>query len=89
MVGSLICAFSDSLAPMLVGRAMQGLAMGFIPVGIAFIREITPPEMAATSIAAMSATLGVGGAIGLPLSAWIVEVGDWHALFWVAAGWPP
>ena len=33
------------------------------------------------SVAAMSATLGVGGAIGLPLSAWIVQTGDWHALF--------
>ena len=86
MVGSLICAFSDTLLPMLVGRGLQGLSMGFIPVGIAFIREFTPPEMATTAIAAMSATLGVGGAIGLPLSAWIVEVGDWHTLFWVAAG---
>ncbi len=41
--------------------------MGFIPVGISLLREITPPAMTATAIAAMSATLGVGGAIGLPL----------------------
>ena len=33
----------------------------------------------------MSATLGVGGAIGLPLSAWIAEDHDWHALFWLSA----
>jgi MFS family permease len=86
LVASVICALSDSLGPMLVGRAMQGLAMGFIPVGISLIREITPPQLSGTAIAAMSATLGVGGAIGLPLSAWIVEVGNWHALFWVATG---
>ena len=86
LVGSVVSALSDSLAPMLVGRGLQGLAMGFIPVGIALIRETVPPHMASTSVAAMSATLGVGGAIGLPLSAWIVDVGDWHALFWVAAG---
>lgn len=82
--GSIVCALSDSLVPMLTGRALQGLAMGFIPVGISLLREILPREMAGTAIAAMSATLGVGGAIGLPLSAWIVQVGDWHALFWVA-----
>ncbi|WP_435747988.1 MFS transporter [Nocardioides sp. SYSU DS0663] len=86
VVGSVVCALSDTLAPMLVGRALQGLAMGFIPVGISLMREIVPPAMAGTSVAAMSATLGVGGAIGLPLSAWIAQVGDWHALFWVAAG---
>ncbi|GAB3780954.1 MFS transporter [Nocardioides ungokensis] len=84
LVGSMVCALSSTLAPMLVGRALQGLAMGFIPVGISLIREITPPDLAATATAAMSATLGVGGAIGLPLSAWIVQAGNWHALFWVA-----
>ncbi len=84
-VGSVVCAMSDSLAPMLAGRALQGLAMGFIPVGISFIREFAPPEMATTAVATMSATLGVGGAIGLPLAAWIADSGDWHALFWVAA----
>ena len=86
LVGSLVCAMSSSLAPMLVGRALQGLAMGFIPVGISFIREFAPPEMASTGVAAMSATLGVGGAIGLPLAAWIADVGNWHVLFLVAAG---
>lgn len=86
VAGSVVCALSSSLAPMLVGRALQGMAMGFIPIGISLIREITPPAMASSSIAAMSATLGVGGAIGLPLSAWIAESGDWHALFWVSTG---
>jgi MFS family permease len=85
VVGSVICAFSSALLPMLVGRALQGVAMGFIPVGISLIREIVPPSMAGSSTAAMSATLGVGGAIGLPLSAWIVEKGNWHLLFWVSA----
>lgn len=84
VAGSLVCALSNSLAPMLVGRLLQGAAMGFIPVGIALMREVTPPRLTATSIAAMSATLGVGGAIGLPLSAWIVEDFSWHALFWVS-----
>ena len=86
VIGSTVCALSDSLAPVLAGRALQGLSMGFIPVGISMMREITPPHMTATAIAAMSATLGVGGAIGLPLSAWIADNWDWHTLFWVSAG---
>ena len=86
LVGSVVCALSSSLVPMLVGRALQGVAMGFIPVAISLIREIVPARMAATSVAAMSATLGVGGAIGLPLAAWIANSGHWHGLFWVGAG---
>ncbi|MDT3445101.1 MULTISPECIES: MFS transporter [unclassified Pseudofrankia] len=84
VAGSLVCALSSTLTPMLVGRALQGVSLGFIPVGISLIREITPPRMAPTALATMSATLGVGGAIGLPLAAWIVHVGSWHTLFWVS-----
>lgn len=84
VVGSVICAFASSLWPMLTGRALQGVAMGLIPVGISLLREITPPHLSSTAIAAMSGTMGVGGAIALPLSATITEYGDWHAIFWVA-----
>ncbi|WGX94945.1 MFS transporter [Nocardioides sp. L-11A] len=86
VLGSLVCALSGTLVPMLAGRLLQGLAMGFIPVGIALLREVTPPRVTPTAMAAMSATLGVGGAIGLPLSAWIVEDFSWHTLFWVSTG---
>jgi MFS family permease len=86
VLGSLVCALSSTLVPMLAGRLLQGFAMGFIPVGIALLREVTPPRLTPTAMAAMSATLGVGGAIGLPLSAWIVEDFSWHTLFWVSTG---
>jgi MFS family permease len=34
----------------------------------------------------MSASLGVGGALGLPAAAFLAERTDWHVLFWTAAG---
>ncbi|MFT4124952.1 MAG: MFS transporter [Gordonia sp. (in: high G+C Gram-positive bacteria)] len=84
VIGSLVCALSSTLIPMIAGRAVQGLAMGFIPVGISLMREVTPPTMTSMAIAAMSATLGVGGSIGLPLSAWIAQSWNWHGLFWTS-----
>jgi len=84
LAGSLLCALSSSLIPVLIGRALQGVAMGYIPVAMSFVREVVPPKMSTTAVAVISATLGVGGALGLPLAAWIAESGDWHALFWVA-----
>ncbi|GAB18460.1 putative major facilitator superfamily transporter [Gordonia effusa NBRC 100432] len=85
VVGSLICAIGSGLLPMIIGRAVQGLAMGFVPLGISLMREVTPPHMTSMAVAAMSATLGVGGAVGLPLSAWVAQQWDWHALFWMSA----
>ncbi|GAA1725202.1 MFS transporter [Aeromicrobium alkaliterrae] len=85
-VGSLIAALSSTLAPFLVGRALQGVAMGYIPVAISLVREVAPKEKAAGAVAAVSATLGVGGALGLPLAAWIAQDYSWHGLFWVSTG---
>ena len=85
VVGSVLCAVSDSLAPTIAGRALQGLATGVIPVGLSFLRDVLPAERVGGAIALVSAALGVGGAVGLPASAAIVQFADWHVLFWAAA----
>jgi len=84
VVGSLVCALSSTLPLMLVGRVLQGIAMGYIPVAISMVREVAPPHLVNTAVASVSATLGVGGALGLPLSAWLAQGHDWHVLFWVS-----
>ncbi len=85
VAGSVVCALSTSVWPMIGGRFLQGIAMGFIPVAISLVREVVPAHMASTAIATLSATMGVGGAIGLPLAAWIAQDYNWHTLFWVSA----
>ncbi|MEV6824179.1 MFS transporter [Amycolatopsis sp. NPDC051102] len=86
VVGSAIGALSDSLVPMVAGRTLQGLAAGVIPLGISIMRDELPAERLGSATALMSASLGVGGALGLPAAALLAENADWHALFWTAAG---
>lgn len=86
LVGSLVCALSSSLGIVLAGRVLQGVAMGFIPVAISMAKEVAPPHMVNTAVAGISATLGVGGALGLPLAAWVAQSHDWHMLFWISTG---
>ncbi|MFI8894846.1 MFS transporter [Streptomyces paradoxus] len=86
VAGSVTAALSDSLAPMIVGRALQGLASGVIPLGISIMRDELPAERLGSATALMSASLGVGGALGLPAAALIADNFDWHALFWASAG---
>ena len=58
--------------------------MGLIPVGISAMRDLLPPEKLGASIALMSASMGIGGALGLPISAAVAEHTSWRALFWGA-----
>lgn len=85
IAGSVIAALSYSLLPMIVGRVVQGLAVGVIPLGISIMRDELPVERLASATALMSASLGVGGALGLPAAAFLAEQSDWHLLFWTSA----
>ncbi|TQS86569.1 MFS transporter, partial [Arthrobacter sp. TS-15] len=53
--------------------------------GISLLRDVVPKEKLGSSIAIMSASMGVGGALGLPFSAAIAENTSWRVLFWVVA----
>ena len=84
--GSVIAASTSSLAPLIVGRGLQGFCIPIIPLGISVLRACVPAERVGPAMGLMSASLGVGGALGLPLSAVIAQHYDWHTLFWFATG---
>lgn len=80
-----VAALPHTVALLIVGRTLQGASMGVIPLGISLLRDTVPAERLGFAVALVSATMGVGGALGMPLSAFVTEHADWHALFWVAA----
>ncbi|MGW6740008.1 MFS transporter [Streptomyces sp. NPDC055025] len=86
VAGSVVCALADSLVPMVIGRALQGMGMGIVPLGISAVRDVVPTERVGSSIALISASLGIGGALGLPIAAAVAENASWRILFWGAAG---
>ena len=86
IAGSALCALAGALTPMIVGRALQGLGMGVVPLGISLLREVVPPERIGSAVATMSASMGIGGAVGLPFAAAIAEYASWRGMFWTFAG---
>lgn len=86
VAGSVIAAVSTGIVGIIVGRTLQGAVTGVVPLGISILRDVLREDRVDAAIALISATLGVGGALGLPISAFITEYSDWHVLFWVAAG---
>lgn len=86
VVGALVSAVTDALLPMIVGRTLQGFAMGAIPLGIGLMRDMLPRERLGSAMALMSSSIGVGGGLALPAAALVAQHADWHVLFYGAAG---
>ncbi|WP_069768840.1 MFS transporter [Streptomyces sp. LUP30] len=85
IIGSVVCAFASDVVTMIVGRGLQGMGMGMVPLGIALLRDVVPAEKLSGSIALVSASMGIGGAIGLPLAAAVAQYANWRVLFWGSA----
>jgi MFS family permease len=84
-VGSLIDAITDTIGPQIVGRAIQGASLAAIPLGISLLSSLLPRERVPSAIALISAMLGVGGSLGLPLAGVVAEHSNFHVLFWITA----
>ncbi|MGD9701028.1 MAG: MFS transporter [Acidimicrobiia bacterium] len=84
-IGCLTSAIASNLLVLVLGRAMQGCGMAVIPLGMSIAKETLPPDKTSHGVALVSATLGIGSGIGLPLAGVLVGWFDWHSVFWVNA----
>ncbi|WP_072805482.1 MFS transporter [Rhodococcoides yunnanense] len=86
LVGTLISAFTHSLAFLIVGRVLQGVSYALFPIALAILRDEMPPHKLVGSMAILSGTLGVGGGFGLVLTGLLTADGaDYHRVFWLTA----
>jgi MFS family permease len=85
VVGSVMAAVGGTFLWVIIGRALQGFSAALIPVGISIMRDELPKEKMGTAVALMSATLGIGSALGLPLAGLLYESLGWESIFWVSA----
>jgi MFS family permease len=85
VIGSVLCGITDNIGLLIVGRAIQGASMAAIPLGISLLSSLLPRDKVGPAIALISAMLGVGGALALPIGGFIGEHADYHWLFWITA----
>jgi MFS family permease len=76
---------STSFLVLVVGRGLQGVGLGLLPVTMSIARSQFPPEKAGRAIATLSVTAAVGAGLGYPLTGLIAQVLDFRAAFWFGA----
>lgn len=85
LCGSVISAVSENFALVLLGRAMQGLSVTVLSLGIGVLRENLDMQRLPMSIGFLTTAQGVGGASGLIFGGMIVDHYNWHWLFAASA----
>ena len=84
-VGSALGALAPDVTTLIVARALQGASLGVVPLGISIMRDVLPEGRVGGGVALMSSSLGIGGAVGLPLTGVVAEHASWRWLFAGAA----
>lgn len=85
LFGSLLAVVSTNLWTLVVGRAFQGTASAVIAIGISVMRDALPADRLNSSVALLSATLGIGSAFGLPMAGVMYGAFGWQSVFWLSA----
>lgn len=84
MAGSAWVAMSPTLNVLVVARSFQAIGGGaVVPVAMAIVADIFPPERRAMGIAAMAAASEAGGLFGPLWGGSLVQVIGWRGLFWI------
>ncbi len=85
LAGCVLSAISTGFVTMVIGRGMQGVGLGLLPVTMAIARSQLSRDGAVRAIATLSVTAAVGAGLGYPLTALIAQVFDVPAAFWFGA----
>src|SRR5260370_957981 len=72
-------------AGMIVGRLIQGIGGGVLPLSFGIIRDEFPKAKVAGAVGVIAALTAAGAGLGIVLAGPIVEALDYHWLFWLPA----
>jgi len=85
LAGCVLSAVSTSFVVLIIGRGLQGVGLGLLPVTMAIARSQFPPDEAGRAIATLSVSAAVGAGLGYPITSLIAQLLDFHAAFWLGA----
>lgn len=82
--GSLTTASAHDLPAVVVGRGLQGLGGGgLVPVTLALVADMWPPERRGTALGVVGALQELGSVLGPLYGAAVLTASTWRTIFWV------
>lgn len=84
MIGSICCAFSNSIAAFVVSRLIQGAGGSMMtPVGRLLLVRGTPRNQLVNAMAWLTIPALIGPIMGPPIGGFLTTYLSWHWIFWI------
>jgi MFS family permease len=83
--GSVIAAVAPGFGVLVVGRALQGVGLGVLPLAMATARDSLPVRRVAPMIALLSVSAGAAVGAGYPISGALADAAGLPGAFWFGA----
>jgi MFS family permease len=81
-VGGVLTALAPGFAVLLIGRALQGVGLGLVPLTMAAARNELPREKVAPMIAILSVTTGAAAGAGYAISGLLAQAWGLRGAYW-------
>ena len=85
LAGCVLSALATSFTVLVLGRALQGVGLGLLPVNMAIARRNLDRERAGRAIATLSVSTAIGAGLGYPITATVAQLLGVHAAYWFGA----
>jgi len=83
--GCVLSAVSTGFAMLVVGRGLQGVGLGLLPVTMAIARSEFSPQKTGRAVATLSVSAAIGAGLGYPITSLVAQFYDYRAAFWFGA----
>lgn len=84
-LGLVVASASSSFAMLLVGRGLQGIGVGMVPLTLAIARQFVPADRLRSTVAILSVTAATGVGLGYYMTGLISDAFSYRDAFGVAA----
>lgn len=82
IIGSLLCAISNSLILLVVSRIIQAIgAAGFMATNQGIVTRVFPANERGRALGSLGAFVALGNLVGPPLGGFIIDVVSWKYIF--------
>lgn len=86
--GSLVVATAPSLGLVLVGRALEGVAISIVPLAYSIMRDIFPCRLVAVGVSVATSGIGLTGILSPIIAGFLIDHFTYRGVFFFLAAFP-